>query len=287
MILQAYIDDSTDDVSGNYVLAGYIASIEQWAAFSREWEGLLPLAGRNKKGEHQFKMSQMARYGKDVRPFYNTIMKHVQASVSCIVNKRELKEQIDNLGCSVTDPRWGEVEIDLDGYVKLWRRPFYFAFRGLMDAFHRERIDNPDLLPLDGVVDFIFDNDANEAIVRAVWDEYVSRRREGYRAAYGRKPEFEDDEEFPPLQAADFRAWWVRKWANEFGPERIFEGTYPFETGDRVIRHLVLTVSAEQIQKSVAEAVGAALQEQVARGAPLSPKEPSSIRYWPRKSPFG
>jgi hypothetical protein len=42
MVVRAYIDDSYT-AGGVHVLAGYIARAEQWGAFSKEWEELLPL----------------------------------------------------------------------------------------------------------------------------------------------------------------------------------------------------------------------------------------------------
>jgi hypothetical protein len=49
MNLQAVIDDSSDPAEA-YVLAGYIASAEAWAEFSREWEELLPLVPLSRSG---------------------------------------------------------------------------------------------------------------------------------------------------------------------------------------------------------------------------------------------
>ncbi len=39
MVLQVYVDDSTTE-SDNFVLAGYIATAEEWLKFSRKWEPL-------------------------------------------------------------------------------------------------------------------------------------------------------------------------------------------------------------------------------------------------------
>jgi len=138
------------------------------------------------------------------------------------------------------------------------------------------------MFPIDGRVDFYFDTDSNENLVRSVWDDYLARRPAEYRDSYGRKPEFHSDEEFLPLQAADFRAWWVRKWALELGPDRISEGAYPFNVGAKKIRHVIMTLHKDQIQPIVAKAVGVAIQEAVQKGAPLVPSSPSSVRFWPR-----
>ena len=80
VILQAYIDDSyTKD--GVFVLGGYVASVESWAAFSKEWEKLLPYAKRARNGQFHFKMNEMAKHMDRVRAFYRIIEKHVLLSV--------------------------------------------------------------------------------------------------------------------------------------------------------------------------------------------------------------
>jgi hypothetical protein len=60
MAIQAYMDDSFSP-GGVHVLAGYVAPAESWAAFSKEWEQLLPRALPGKTGKYRFKMKEMAR----------------------------------------------------------------------------------------------------------------------------------------------------------------------------------------------------------------------------------
>ena len=286
MVLQAYMDDSRDDASGTYVLAGYIASVEQWAAFSRDWEALLPLATKNKNGECRFKMSEMARAGKmeDVALFRNVIMKHAQMGIAIIINTKALRSKVDNLVAAVPIPEAGiEIEIEIEALKAKWRDPFFFCFRALLDTIPELQTEKSELVPVDGVVDFWFDKEeANEIYVRSIWDEYLARREPEYRPLYGAKPRFERDEDFPPLQAADFWAWWVRKWTLEFGPEGIQEGQYPFDPGDKKMFYLTLTATEEQISTTVAKSIGAALEEFVQRGNPLPAKQPPLPRFWPR-----
>ncbi len=286
MVLQAYIDDSRDGATGNFVLAGYIASAEQWAAFSQEWESMLPNAVKTSKGVHRFKMSEMKHFGKmnDVSLFHNIIMKHVQMSVSVVFNSNELKARVDRLVAEAAHPGYGKINIEIDNMKKKWRDPFFFAFRMLMDGFHQARVAQPDLVPIDGVVDFVFDNDGNEIFIRQIWDEYLANRPEEFRNGYGKKPRFENDEEYLPLQAADFRAWWVRKWVNDFGINEYSNGKYQFEVmNDRQIFHLLLSCDGDQISKTVAESIGISLQAAAERGSPLSVKIDELSRFWPRK----
>lgn len=285
MVLQAFIDGSWDD-GDHYALAGYIADADQWSAFAREWEALLPTAVKDRKtGKFFFKMSRMASTGKmDAVPgFYEVIERRAAVSVSCIINKREIKEELDRLVCTVGDHRFGEVEINLEPYLKKWRDPFFFSFRALMDTFHKAYSEPECTLPISGPVDFIFDEEqANETYIREVWDEYLSWRSDAHRPMYGQKPLFLNDDLFLPLQAADFRAWWVRKWANELGPERMAEGTYPFPEAERQPRHMFIWCGRDQIQKMVAVAMANALKEAIQLGLPIPPKSFANVRYWPR-----
>ena len=57
-MLCAYLDESVD--AGNvFVMAGYIASAAQWAAFSEEWASLLKLGPPHFRRISEFKMREM------------------------------------------------------------------------------------------------------------------------------------------------------------------------------------------------------------------------------------
>ena len=40
--MQAFVDESYDDDSGVFVMAGCISTAEAWVQFSKEWEEMLP-----------------------------------------------------------------------------------------------------------------------------------------------------------------------------------------------------------------------------------------------------
>ena len=85
MIWQAYIDDSWKP-NGTFVLAGYIATAENWAHFAKEWDALLPSGGTlAKSGRYHFKMAEMATNPtrmERVPAFYWVIENHVQVALS-------------------------------------------------------------------------------------------------------------------------------------------------------------------------------------------------------------
>ena len=106
------------------------------------------------------------------------------------------------------------------GYLN---NPYMVAFRCLLDMFHLKRSDMSEIIPLDEKIDFFFDNQSEKKAIISSWENYVLERPDETRKYYGATPRFEDDEEFLPLQAADFWAWWVRKWCVEGTPEKILK----------------------------------------------------------------
>ncbi|OYY67745.1 MAG: hypothetical protein B7Y47_15260 [Sphingomonas sp. 28-63-12] len=264
MTLQAYIDDSVDG-SGIYVLAGYISSAQRWAAFAKEWEERLPLSVLQEDGSFRFKMSEMARFGRmeNVSAFHNVIARNVQMSVACVINKYDLEHSVDSLHVSIQQDNV-TIPANIEHMKDALRDPFYFTFRVLMDAFHLFRVEAPQLFPLDDVVDFYFDETTSKARVQRTWGSYIENRDEKYRSAYGVEPRFEDDTEFLPIQAADFWAWWVRKWALEYGPGHIEEGRFPFPTIESPTPNLVIYIDKEKMVEALAGLVGPTVQKALA-----------------------
>jgi len=92
MPIRAYIDDSGGGVGPVFVLAGYIATAEQWAAFSDEWQAILDM----KPAVKRFKMSEAANWSdqqwKERLPlFYRAIENHVAAGLSLTIPYDEFR----------------------------------------------------------------------------------------------------------------------------------------------------------------------------------------------------
>jgi len=207
VVLQAFIDESVDAATGTFVLGGCIATAESWAAFAKDWERLLPQAAMNKDGVYQFKMSEMARGDRMERVplFFRAIENHILGFVSASINVGDLNRAIGRL---LVHPN---VKIDWFKY----KNPWYVAFRVLMDKFHAERAMLNKVIDPDQKIDFFFDERHEKKVVIGTWDEYFRSRPDELKQYYGATPSFRDDTEFLPLQAADFWAWWVRKWTVE------------------------------------------------------------------------
>lgn len=212
MTLQAVIDDSRDE-DGVFVLAGYISSAEMWAEFCEEWEKLLPLTKPRKSGQPRFKMAEMAsspEYMRHVPAFFRVIEKHVIASLSVRFSVRDLRFVQNCILVPGIEVDWGR-----------FANPYHVCFKSLMDKFHLSRPQLDFVLGSENKVDFIFDNTSEKSVILSSWDEYIAARDTESIKYYGRHPSFRDDENFPPLQAADFWAWWVRKWHKQERHDRI------------------------------------------------------------------
>jgi hypothetical protein len=170
-------------------------------------------------------MSEMAglRLLHRVPAFYDIIERHVLCSLACKIDLIQLERAKERVWIEDTPIIWGFLD-----------NPFLTCFRFLLDNFHQVRIAPPEgapqfisrLTPPDKVIDFYFDEHSSKSAIISVWDEFVATRLEHVRQLYGATPRFENDDDFLPLQAADFWAWWVRKGFEENLLDQIGNGDF-------------------------------------------------------------
>src|SRR5439155_26504913 len=162
MIWRAYMDVS--GTKGSFVLAGYLSDIESWAKLSKEWEQLLNsgFATRNKaSGKPRFKMREMnnpRRIG-NVPLFYKVIEDHAKLAVSIRFNTLEWERARRRVHVPNLQINWG-----------LFENPFLLAYRGLMDHVHQTREIFQGAIAPDQKIDFIFDQDKHEKVIRDTWE---------------------------------------------------------------------------------------------------------------------
>ena len=204
MNLQAFVDESEDGAF--FVLAGYVSSPEKWLAFSREWEQRLPHAMLGPTDSRRFKMSEMAMNGRmgDVPIFYRVIEDYAELAISVAFKPSDLNSALDR----ITVPG---VRINWAG----WRNPYLLGFRALTDVINRRRNELEPVLRQFEKIDFIFDERAEKSRIIPAWDKIRAKLPPEAADLYAKTPRFESDEEYLPLQAADFWAWWVLKWASK------------------------------------------------------------------------
>lgn len=194
MVMQAFIDDSADRTADQVlVMAGYIASVETWAAFSAEWDDYLRVLGID-----AFKMSsdlgpstdpdRWLKYGH----LYRIIERHLSSGVAVAIEVDPLKRVVSELG--------------LPDHLL---NPYVLGYRSLLEGTAQYQGD----LGIEEPIDFVFDErpETEKQSVRSGLEILKQREKLGYRHRFGVEPRFEKDEFFPPLQAADMLAWIVRR----------------------------------------------------------------------------
>lgn len=184
LMLKAYIDDSQN--TPWFVLGGYIATAEAWARFSDDWQAALDM--NPKVGP--FKLSKARRWSdetwKERMPLLAAAIKnHMAAGISCAIPNQQYRAAAAGR--------------------KPHSDPYHITLLSLVTGLAKYQ----DKLNLTEPVDFVFDK-GNSTIVFELWDKFRAGLPEEFRKLIGRKPLTGDDEEMPPLQAADFYAGYVR-----------------------------------------------------------------------------
>jgi hypothetical protein len=204
MILQTgYFDDSGSDIGSRYyVLAGFLAPVEQWKGVANAWAGII-----DREGLRYFKMSEaMALDGQFRRgwtaPLRNNLILELIDVVTAInpwrIESFVNRKLFDTFVKGILSARAFD-----DPYFML----FYQII--LSVAANAERIGwNSDC-------DFVFDEQGElEDVTKSKW-EWVKENIDGMgginlRDNLGSRPLFRNDITFRPLQAADMFAWLVR-----------------------------------------------------------------------------
>ncbi|MBN9287006.1 MAG: hypothetical protein BGO43_11520 [Gammaproteobacteria bacterium 39-13] len=193
-MLEAYIDDSA--LENYYVLAGYIASSENWKIIEKNWQTLL-----DQYNMTVFKLRNEVTSGakrKRCEKFYRIIEENVICAISVMVSKRDLTEVVNEVipPPNVTD--WNKLN-----------NPYYFALRALVQHVNI----NLEKLGIDEHVKFIFDYQTEAIHLKENWKYMYESVTEDLRKLLDREPIFMNDNEKLALQTADMWAGFVRKWA--------------------------------------------------------------------------
>jgi hypothetical protein len=215
LMFQAYIDDSNKGDKKLFVLAGYLATVERWAAFSDEWQRLLDMKSPHYRRLEYFKMQEMQSQADRERCswFYRVIENHAQVALSFVVNPKVLLS-------AVREYDWPQ-QVPLHRY----ENPYNYAYTSLVGGIVRSQkkfgINTP--------IDFIFDDTAEKARAIHGWERVKSGAPAKLRRLVGDPPSFKDDKQVLPLQAADLYAWWVREWNLGGIEHRRVEMAFPWE----------------------------------------------------------
>jgi hypothetical protein len=210
MVLQAYIDDSgSEPQSPVFVLAGFVASATQWAAFSNDWQDVLDQepklayfkATQAERLQDEFDRRKgwtSAKRKDRIISLARVIRKHIPEKFFVAVGNRQFSKYMKGIKV----PR-NYHAVDT---------PYFMLFYHIIlciSAFHSlYRAIEP--------CDFIFDDQGSvgkQAL--SWWDFFKVHAKHGatfdFSPFLGSPPCFKDDKVFLPLQAADLFAWHVRR----------------------------------------------------------------------------
>lgn len=198
-MLQFYIDDSGMGQAPVYVLAGYMTTAEQWAAFSDEWAN----ARDSEPRIEYFKIAEALRYRGEFSQFKSQQQRDekVQRFVG-ILNKHAMH----GFGLYMPDDtlRPDGVKHPL---IEDWFPPYFVMFYGLMIQILR----NPYFEKAGMSIEFIFDNQPGKmGFVMDAWEYFHEMASPELRGLLS-PPTFRDDKKVLPLQAADMFAWYLRR----------------------------------------------------------------------------
>ena len=196
--LQAYIDDSGRGQEPAFVLAGYIARPDVWCEFSKEWEAVKHAP----RHIDYFKMRHAWYFKGDFEPFNTDERNKKVADLYAVIEQYVMK------GVAIIIPvKTYKTYAKLINHPKA-ADPYFLAAYFMMVQVAQEQ----DIMGISEPVDFIFDHqEGMSGPVQDAWDALKSFAPPFVAQRLGKRPGFEDDKLFMPLQAADLHAWWVRR----------------------------------------------------------------------------
>ncbi len=201
-MLKGFVDDSgSEPAAPVFVLAGYVLPAELWAKFSEAWAAELakgkPISYLHMKetGNH-FEGGQFEGWTTD----------EIDTKLISLAEVIHAYQPI----ALAAHAKWSEYtkfarNSELAKFIPNPYKALFYEIIKIMYAWG-ERIDNPQ------GVDFVFDEQGDvgrEAVgwyndIRAAFPPYA-------RPFFGSTPDFKDDEQMLPLQAADMVAWFQRR----------------------------------------------------------------------------
>jgi uncharacterized protein DUF3800 len=207
-ILTCYADDSGSDpgTMPAFVLAGYVAGVEQWKKFLDQWDIALKSGPRVLE---YFKMVE-AHWKIEDGQFYGWSDHDRDAKL--IELGRIIKDHV-MYGVRVV-LYWDDYQTVRAKYPNYQVEPYTILYHNLMISSILRKID----LDIDDPIKFIFDQQgAFGKRARGTFDDAVSMSTipSFFLRHIAGPPNFEDDKDFLPLQSADLLAWQTRRFCDD------------------------------------------------------------------------
>jgi hypothetical protein len=200
VVLNGYVDDSGSSDGNVFVLAGFLATADEWTNFSDEWERI---CGQDPKTP-DFKMKKAVR----LKEYKWTEEQRDQRLLELAsLTSRTARYRVD------AKVAWEDYKSIVEGQLRPEiDSPYFVLFYHviLAMAYYMEEAK------VEGTVHWIFDEQSvigNESrdwyeTIKSLTPRTIQRRLAG-------EPMFESDTNVLPLKAADMFAWYVRRYRNE------------------------------------------------------------------------
>lgn len=225
-MLKAVVDDSGRGQPPVFVLAGFLARAQCWAAFADEWDAAL----KAEPAVKYFKMKEAANFNKKfsrwsaksrdmkVELLVSIIEKHVDEGFACVIDLQAYND------------------VFAGAYDGILGGPYHLAVCGViglvMSLLESGKIDDK--------VDFIFDEQGKElGKVLSTWSHIKESCPPEIRTRFGDPPISRSDIDFNPLQAADFLAWQIRR--QFLADQGRHSGSIMLETQQRNVSSIKIT----------------------------------------------
>jgi len=197
-MLQVAVDESEDPTV--FMMGAYLADPAQWQNFSAEWNHALQTYTHGRP----FKMSEAVnelsaeRLRECVGYLYDVIQQHARFALAVAVEP----EILDRVMGDLADQRH--------------RNRYFFCFyRVIVEVMNRPELGEEE-------IEFIFDAGRETGPLLSAWDEFKAAAPADLRRRIAGPVKFRSDDKWPPLQAADLKAWWARKRFKE-----LYQGAAP------------------------------------------------------------
>jgi Protein of unknown function (DUF3800) len=187
VMLQFYVDDSSEAKPHVFVLQGLVARPDQWGKFIEKWDHAL-LGWKLP----YFKMAEAALWPDAVKkeriPYLRRLVhEHVLVAVDNVLEVKVLRETLK----SHPDRRQ--------------QNPYFFCLTNLITHV----LSLPDFK--DEEIQFICDEQAEKKMVRAAWKNFLDTAPPDKKSRIVGEPIFGTEQRYLPIQAADMYAWWSRR----------------------------------------------------------------------------
>jgi hypothetical protein len=207
-MLVAHIDDSGNNKQGPaFILAGYVATVQQWVKFSDQWQMAMDLKPKLDivkvqdalRRENHWGRLTAAQRDERLKRFAAIIHKHVRMAVVASASWEDLKR------------------IEQEFFPKATvRKEKFNPYCALFNGLAADLIRNLKRWGINEKIDFVFDEQgASGEMALRIFDDIWDDIPQEIKAMIGGRPIHRSDSDVLPLQAAHTIAWLHRRHAHE------------------------------------------------------------------------